>query len=107
MHLVAQLIARCQHQHRHGAALLDIAADLKPAHLRQIQVQQHQIGGEREQLPGHVGKVRDLRDGVARPAQHIRKFLAHERLIFYDGDVLHRAAPFLHVLFFAFRRHQG
>ena len=95
VHLVAQLIARCQHKHRQGAALLDVAADLKSAHLRQIQVQQHQIGGEREQLPGHVGKVRDLRDGVVCAAQHIRKFLAHERLIFYDGDVLHRAAPFL------------
>ena len=54
-----------------------------------------EIGGEREQLPGHVGKVRDLRDGVVCAAQHIRKFLAHERLIFHDGDVLHRAAPFL------------
>lgn len=95
MHLVAQLVTRCQHQHRQGAALFEIAADLKSAHLRQIQVQQHQIGGEREQLPGHVGKVRDLRDGVVCAAQHIRKFLAHERLILHDGDVLHRAAPFL------------
>ena len=95
VHLVAQLAARGQHEHRQGAAPLDVAADLKSAHLRQVQIQQHQIGGEREQLSGHVGKVRDLRDGVARTAQHIRKLLAHERLILHDGDVLHRAAPFL------------
>lgn len=79
----------------HIGAPADFHAKQEAVLPRQPQVEQHQMGPEILQLPGHIRKIRHRQHLIPLVLQQQRQLLPGGRVVFYDHD-------FMHILPFAF-----